>query len=205
VDVCSTTKKVKMKTLRAALHLHEVKRYHMINTKTTQDVAQHSFRVAFIAKHIAENAKKNGLSGVDPHLAFYLGACHDLDEMTTGDIPSHVKIALRKVGVEVAKLAVGDGFEGTPTPYKWVIKAADLMESMYWCELNVDNEDIRACDVERYINQAFTDFCGNLSNLFSDSDSFDRAIAAVRQTLTDLDHINHGWNQDYNLSWPVAE
>lgn len=194
-----------MKTLRAALHLHEVKRYHMINTKAPQDVAQHSYRVAFIAKHIAENAKKNGLRGIEPHMAFYLGACHDLDEMTTGDIPSHVKIALRRVGVEIAKLAVADGFESTPVTYKWLIKAADLMESMYWCELNIDNEDIRATSVERFINQAFTDFCNNLSNSFDDSDSFDHAIAAVRQTLTDLDHICHGWNQNYNLQWPVAK
>jgi len=189
-----------IRKLRAAWHLNEVTRFHMVTTKSPQDVAQHSFRVAFLAKHIAENAVDHGAIGINPDHAFYLGACHDMDEMTTGDIPSHVKIALRNVGIEVAALAERDGFENTPSTYKWIIKAADLIESIYWCEVNVDQADIRASSVQSYIIHAFDDFMVKLPSICAEGPI---AFNAVSQARDDVYHITHSWCQNYDLKWPV--
>jgi len=192
-----------IKKLRAAWHLNEIKRFHMVNTKTTQDVAQHSFRVAFISKHIAQIARERGMLGIDPNHAFYFGACHDMDEMTTGDIPSHVKIALRSAGVDIASLAEKDGFKEVNGSYKWIVKAADLIESVYWCEVNIDPLDTRAASVKDFISKAFDNFMIYLMTLEGPGSPV--AYVAVAQARDDIEHITHTWCQNYDLEWPSDE
>ena len=96
--------------LEAVMRIQAVKRWHMIDTTRTQNLAEHSANVAMLAMLIAATAPINSF---DTHT--YVGAvalAHDLPEAFTGDIPSHTKKRLQGV----------DGLEKIVTPSLFVLE-----------------------------------------------------------------------------------
>ncbi len=78
------------------MRLHAVKRWHMIDTTRSQNLAEHSANVALLAYLIATT-----IGGVMfppdrcSQIAFE-ALVHDIGETMIGDIPAHTKSAVRK-------------------------------------------------------------------------------------------------------------
>lgn len=146
---------MELQYLRASFMMHQVVRWHMVGQYPRQDVAQHSFRVAFIAAHICDIAIKDGIPGLDGCRAFVFGAMHDLGESVTGDIPSHVKKAIKKAGIDVDILAEKEGIFDVPESYKWIVKSADLMEALIFSEEQRQSTDSRGKQVSDHIRRSW--------------------------------------------------
>lgn len=112
-----------MKHMRAGLRLADVNRWNMVRTIRQQSVLEHSASVAFIAARLAAEI------GLCPKTASYWALMHDIDETMTGDIPSHVKKAVKRAGLDMNHMA---DFEGVPAEYAQIIKIADKIEGVYW-------------------------------------------------------------------------
>lgn len=169
--------------MKAALTLPEIRRYHMVETIGQQDVAQHSFRVAFIAGRICQVTLHNN-ENIDPKVAMYWGMVHDLGEYTTGDIPTHVKKALRRRRADPDDLAT---FERVPDEYKWMVKAADYIEAIEWLSGRICTA--RSKDVLTYITQRYSDFL----NALDDEQAF-----SVQQVYAEA---TSSMVEDYELLW----
>lgn len=181
--------------LRASLVAHQITRWHMVGQYPHQDVAQHSFRVAFIAAHIADNAIHYGFK-VNGDRAFVLAAMHDLGETVTGDIPSHVKSAVKKVGVDIDVLAEKQGYSDVPDPYKWIVKAADVMEAAIFTQDQYGTTDCRGRQVADNIWSVLTDMMYHGAE--TDEDRTKQII--ICRVWDDLrDAMDHTY--DYNLKF----
>ncbi len=110
--------------MRAGLRLVDVARWNMVRTTRAQSVMEHSAAVAFIAARLATKV------GLCPKTAAYWGLLHDIDESVTGDVPSHVKRAVKRAGVDMNTL--GDTFDPVPEEYRPIIKMADKLEGLFW-------------------------------------------------------------------------
>lgn len=167
--------------LKAMFGLQEITRFHMVQCKQSQTVADHSFRVGVISSYLAEQVNKC------PMTALYWGIVHDADEFVTGDIPTHVKIALRRKGVKMSDLS---RLPQVPEEYKWVVKSADYMEALLWLGKNYQSK--RSMDVYNYISNAWIAWLAALP--------VQDGIAArkVYEMLTKLDKDQ----VDYDLKWP---
>ena len=82
--------------LEAAMRLHAVKRWHMIDTTRQQTLAEHSANVALLAYYIAVTSPEMFFGPAQGISAYAL--VHDLAEVFTGDVPSHSKRYLTGVG-----------------------------------------------------------------------------------------------------------
>ncbi|QRE00549.1 hypothetical protein [Burkholderia phage BCSR129] len=111
------------KHMRAGLRLADVKRWNMVRTIRDQSTLEHSASVGFIAARLAD------ILGKDPMQAMYWAMMHDIDEDTTGDMPSHVKAEIRRRGVEVNDMAK---FDRVPAEFRTVVKMADRLEGIFW-------------------------------------------------------------------------
>ena len=101
----------KRHALESVMRIQAVKRWHMIDTTRTQNLAEHSANVAMLAMLIASTS-----SGEFFDTYTYVGAValvHDLPEAFTGDIPSHTKKMLNGV----------DALERLVTPHHFVLEA----------------------------------------------------------------------------------
>lgn len=167
--------------LKAMFGLQEVQRYHMVQCKLPQTVADHSFRVGVISSYLA------GQVGACPMTALYWGIVHDADEFITGDIPTHVKIALRRKGIQMSDLS---RLPQVPEEFKWIVKSADYIEALLWLGKNYQSK--RSIDVYQYLNNAWIAWYTGLPT----PDGI--AAKKVYDTLVKLDKDL----ADYNLKWP---
>lgn len=97
--------------LESVMRIQAVKRWHMIDTTRTQNLAEHSANVAMLAMLIALTAS---IEFFDTYT--HVGAValvHDLPEAFTGDIPSHTKKMLSGV----------DALERLVTPRHFILEA----------------------------------------------------------------------------------
>lgn len=107
------------------------KRYHTVDTLRIQDIAAHSFGVAWLCELLTEEGASKNL--------IMAALAHDLAEHQCGDIPSPVK---RRMGVghlfhaEETKLLHDNqiAYEILLTPEeKLILKQADMIEGMLFC------------------------------------------------------------------------
>jgi HD superfamily phosphodiesterase len=106
------------------MRIQAVKRWHMIDTTRTQNLAEHSANVAMLAMLIASTTT---IEFFDTYT--YVGAValvHDLPEAFTGDIPSHTKKMLSGV----------DALEKLVTPRNFILEArASTMILIKMCDI----------------------------------------------------------------------
>lgn len=99
----------------------------MVNTSKEQTVADHSWRVFMIARRLGGSIPVDALT-------------HDLDEIWTGDIPTHTKeMRMPEPGTE-----------------EWVVKVADIIETYTFIhQYHVDRHGKRVvCYMADYLRRA---------------------------------------------------
>src|SRR4030065_2090282 len=103
----------------------DVIRFNMVPTQRQQSLAEHTFMVAMVAEHIANEL---GLSS-SPHRVIKMSLYHDLEEVMTGDIPAPTKRKLKDAGVGFDGLFNQLGYwdEGATPRDIAVVKAADYI------------------------------------------------------------------------------
>lgn len=104
------------------LHLSYVKRWVVAPTHREQSVAEHSYRVAIIAMHLAMALDR---TEAQIHAVTVQALYHDADERLSGDIPGPVKSAeagyLRDLN--------------TMSPAECIVKVADSIETgTFWLQ-----------------------------------------------------------------------
>lgn len=100
----------KRHTLESIMRVQAVKRWHMIDTTRTQNLAEHSANVAMLAMLVALTAPIEFFD--DPVHVAVVGLLHDLPEAFTGDIPSHTKKMLGGI----------DTLEKLVTPHEFTLE-----------------------------------------------------------------------------------
>lgn len=164
--------------MKNALRLDDVSRWSMVRTKRQQSVAEHSFRVAVIAAKIAHYA-----GDCDVDTVFMAAAMHDVSEAVTGDIPSHVKKAvMAKTGVSIDDL--GDYWFHS-TSISWIIKAADMIETIAWLTDNADGD---------HAHQVLRDVRANLVKFMGGLGHNEKSITIMVMDAVMCDHVH-----DFNL------
>lgn len=118
-----------------------VKRFHTIHTQHTQNVAEHSFGVAWLVWLLCEENP--------PTVLLMAALAHDLAEYTTGDIPAPAK---RRMNISSQFDAEeNDQFEFAgfdpiilSEAQKRILKIADTMDLLLFCirELSLGNRDM---------------------------------------------------------------
>lgn len=177
--------------LRAAFMANQIRRWHMLDQYQRQDVAQHSFRVAFLSAHIADIARVHGFQVLGER-AFVCGAIHDLGETVTGDIPTHVKKAIRGAGVEPDVLAEREGHFDTPAPYKWIVKSADMLEAYMFTKFQ-PSKDSRGEQVAKAIEASWFQY-------FHAQDAEKQLV--LRQVADDMEAV---YNSEFNYDLKFPE
>lgn len=128
--------------LRAA----HVKRWHIVQTKREQNLAEHSFCVAVLAGSLAAAMRYKGLlhHSLQLHL-LQVALAHDLIEVRTGDMPTPFKRMLEKVAgegvVEKAEDLVNAEHMGKMRAVnvgeiETIVKLADQIEAIYFLQDN---------------------------------------------------------------------
>lgn len=129
------------------LRLQQIKRYPICHTNRDQSVAEHSFNVAIIAKHLAE-----AVTGMRMGEVLEYALIHDMDEVFTGDIASSFKRQLKAQFPPVAA-AFGQPVAASPE-VKAIVKLADMMEAMHY--LNEFGGSRLAMDIKEDIFRNYT-------------------------------------------------
>lgn len=108
------------------LLLQEVSRYPICYVHRQQSVAEHSYNVLLIARYLVAEENEPAFMREVADYAIE----HDMDEVTTGDIPSPFKRHLRNVCPEVVKYLDGEHY--VPPEVKLIVKLADCLEAIYY-------------------------------------------------------------------------
>ncbi len=120
--------------LEAVMRAQAVKRWHMIDTTRSQNLAEHSANVAMLAMLISMTAP---IEFFDTYT--YVGAValmHDLPEAFTGDIPSHTKKLLHGVD-ELEKTVTPKNFTlERRTSTAMLIKMCDIADGIRFIRLH---------------------------------------------------------------------
>lgn len=120
--------------LESVMRIQAVKRWHMIDTTRTQNLAEHSANVAMLAMLIVLTAP---IEFFDTYT--YVGAValvHDLPEAFTGDIPSHTKKLIQGVDA-LEKLVTPRGFIlEARTSTMMLIKMCDIADGIRFIRLH---------------------------------------------------------------------
>lgn len=105
-----------------------VQRYHTVRTLRQQTLADHTFGVMMLIRHIYPDARRE----------VYLAAMHhDLPEFVTGDMPAPAKAASPALAIllEEAERGTAPLYEefGLTPHEESVLKWCDYMELVLWC------------------------------------------------------------------------
>ncbi len=126
-----------------ALTLSHVPRWVIVDTMKEQTVADHSFRTMMISLEIADRIHGSAIStGINKDRLLLMAALHDIDEGSTGDIPTPFKRSLTCVewpdqdfkedGVEGAIVAMADVIEAVTFLQRYgVSKSGKVMNAMW--------------------------------------------------------------------------
>ena len=120
--------------VEAVMRLHAVKRWHMIDTTRIQTLAEHSANVGVLAFYIAKTAP-GMFFGPSECVATY-ALLHDIEEVFTGDIPSHTKRALKGV-TELEDATLPPVFQvGHDPNMRIMVKMCDLADGIRFIRLH---------------------------------------------------------------------
>lgn len=130
------TRMNKMVFLRASY----TKRWTIVNTSRTQNIAEHSFNVVNIASRLADIFDWEERFGDSEFLKLQSWALyHDIVEIYTGDMPTPFKRALEESGADI--LAAEEKFmsgygdmarDAKGTEYGMIVKFADQLEAIWF-------------------------------------------------------------------------
>lgn len=128
------------------LRAGHVKRWHIVQIKREQTLAEHSFSVAVIAGSLAAAMRWKGLLHKELQLRLLQNAlAHDLIEVRTGDMPTPFKRMLEKVGgvgiVEKAEDEIDREHTGSirangSGEIDTIVKLADQIEAIFFLQDN---------------------------------------------------------------------
>lgn len=118
----------------AVIRFSAVKRWHMIETRRIQTLAEHSAAVALLVYSVALRAP--GQYFGDPAQAGMAALVHDLPEVFIGDLPTHTK--RRIAGVDPLEAEVTPKEYQIPVSHrlKLLIKLCDLIEGIRFIRIN---------------------------------------------------------------------
>lgn len=121
-------------SLESVMRIQAVKRWHMIDTTRTQNLAEHSANVAMLAMLIAHTAPA-GIFDLYTDVGA-VALVHDLPEAFTGDIPSHTKKMIGGVD-DLEKLVTPKNFifECRPST-KILVKMCDIADGIRFIRLH---------------------------------------------------------------------
>lgn len=132
-----------MMSLYDYLRAGHVKRWHIVNTATTQSIAEHSYLVAIIAMYLCAEL---GGDEKECHETAVWALFHDAVEIRTGDIPTPAKRLIRGIegGEDVldmleARLMPRAPFIENGEPgdrASLCVKLADAIEAAHWIREN---------------------------------------------------------------------
>lgn len=133
-------------TIYEQLRACHVRRWHIVQVKREQTLAEHSFAVAVIAGSLAAAMRWPGLMHHTQQLKLLQWALsHDLIEVRTGDMPTPFKRCLEQVGgpgiVEKAEDVVDSDHSGAyrsvrGTEIEAIVKLADQIEAIFFLQDN---------------------------------------------------------------------
>lgn len=148
------------RTIHEVLRASDIQRWSMVRMSRKQNLAEHSFNVTMIAMALAEEL------GVDPKEVAYYAITHDLDEIYTGDIPSHTKKEMRRLGLRTEAL---EGLITDDAPgMTWVIiKVADFLEALWYVEEN--GVGSHAKEVQSWVDAEFSTYLSALDKKLVDA------------------------------------
>lgn len=120
--------------VETVMRLHAVKRWHMIDTTRVQTLAEHSANVAALVFGIARACPDMYFG---PSLeAAGLALFHDVDEVFTGDIPTHTKRQLKGVKELERRTTPGTFWLEPPERLRPLIKMCDLADGIRFIRLH---------------------------------------------------------------------
>lgn len=136
-----------MSFINDILALSHVPRWGIVRTIRQQSVADHSYRVAFIAMEIAD---RSGIPVTTTLIQYAL--THDVEESVTGDIPTIVKRRTREwvpIVEEPSYIRHGSLREVR------IVKLADILEAHTWIRMNGIGS--HANDVSQWLGRMLPD------------------------------------------------
>ena len=106
----------------------DIIRWNMVPLQRQQSLAEHTFMVAMVAEHIANEL------GITTGAVIRLALYHDLEEVMTGDIPAPTKRALENTGVNFGAVFNKLGFIDLTAPpnASTIVKAADYIADIIY-------------------------------------------------------------------------
>lgn len=119
-----------------------VKRWGVVQTIRTQNLAEHSFNVAVITDRIVTrlNRKFRDDPPLDNLAAIRYALHHDRKESITGDFPSYAKVFVNEEGIvsRVPKYEDADFEDDGPGPrIKFVVKCADYIDACVFLRMEI--------------------------------------------------------------------
>lgn len=151
----------------ALLNLSTIKRWQIVDMHREQSVAEHQYRVWVLAQDLYSQLAATPHNSNDRWAVHLWALVHDAEEISTGDLPSPYKDAIReespmlldriknrflaKIVPWAASLARGTE-HASPS---YVVKIADICESILFVRMYAVNLE-RAVEVEAYLAKALS-------------------------------------------------
>lgn len=140
--------------LEAVMRLSAVKRWHMIDTTRTQNLAEHSANVAALAYAVAITAP--GMAYGAAHFVAGFALFHDIDEVFIGDIPTHSKRWLDQDGLKRAAKEITPPElrqDGWPKQVIDLVKLCDLADGIRF--IRIHGVDMTATHAQQGLEEQY--------------------------------------------------